>query len=87
MPPLAGLLINPPLTAFDTLSDSFAKQLASPSQPQSGSGVVFAPDSLSRPNYEELDLGTPDCADIPISVINRALFLAHERTLGKIQYQ
>lgn len=74
--PRAGLIFNPPLTSFDTLSDSFAKQLTVPPAPPprpAAQGAGAAEDSPGEDGA--LNLGTPDCVDLPITVMNRVLLL------------
>ena len=73
-------MFNPPLTSFDTLSDSYAKQLVPPPTAASCLAGTDAAGSLAE-DSSNLNLGTPDCVDLPITVLNRVLLLRTARSV------
>ncbi len=75
--PVVGLVNNPPLTSFDTISDGFSKQLILPVQPMAGQPGVHQIESS----------GTPEFADLPITVMNRAMFLMQRPPPSAVEKQ
>ena len=69
------MIFNPPLTSFDTLSDSFAKQLIVPGPALSALHTHDPTSAAGRAAFTGPGVGTPDCVDLPITVMNRVLLL------------